>query len=162
MSGESRYEASGEGAVSLFVSDVRRSLHIWKRDPRLPFTALALAMLQVTPFAIAAVSGESAVGLIGVVVGVVFVGFLGAERVWYVAVDRGEALSWHDVRQLTSQLWRRYFGLVIYVGIVFVLPVVVIVAATDDHSLARTVLFTVVFVALDAALTFATVRTGIR
>lgn len=157
MSGEAEQPAERPAPGVLFVHDIRRSLTAWKRDPRLPITALGVAMLWSVPTAVAAATDVAAIGLIGLAATFALVGFTGTERLWYVASDRGERLSWLDVRRFTRLLWRRYLGLGIYVAIVLVVPLGVIVAATDNGTFLQGLLLLVLFAAIDVALTFATV-----
>jgi hypothetical protein len=145
------------GPGASFLRDVRRSVQAWRRDPRLPVTALAVALTSTVPAAVADATGERLIFLVGVVATVALLGFLGTERLWYVAADQGERLPWPDVARFTRLLWRRYVGLGIYVTVVIAVPLAVILAATDHGSIAQSLLLLAVFVAIDIALTFATV-----
>jgi hypothetical protein len=148
--------SSGRPAV-LFLRDVRRSVDAWRRDPRLPLTALAVALLSTVPAAVARATGHDPIFLVGVVATLALLGFIGTERLWYVAADHGDRLPWSDVRRFTRRLWRRYLGLGIYVSFLVVVPVVAIVAVTDQGTVAQSLLLLLVFAAIDIALTFATV-----
>jgi hypothetical protein len=117
-------------------------------------------MLGQVSLAIGTVTGEWWIILPGlavwVFVWVYFAGFLGTERLWYVAVERGVPISWSDVRGLTFGAFRGRF---IRLGVLFVtlvaVPFIVALAATDSNSLERTLLVLGVVAVFDAAFTFA-------
>jgi hypothetical protein len=148
------------GAFALFAHDVRRSLRIWQRDPRLPIAALGLALFEGIFGAIGTASGDTGIGLIGGLLGFVFLGFYGTQRVWYVAADHGERLAWREIRELTGRLWKRYFGLGVYIAVVAVaiaaVPFAVVALTLGVTSLAATLLWALVFLVVDASITFAT------
>jgi hypothetical protein len=144
------------GSLALFARDVRRSLGVWRRDPRLPVVALALAMFEAVWSAIGQSTGEHGITVIGMLVLLALLGFYGAERVWYVSVERGLRFTWSDVAFFSRLLWGRFFRLALIVLFVSVVPAIAIGAATDNKTFVRTALILVGFAIVDFVLTFAT------
>jgi hypothetical protein len=118
---------------------------------------LAVALVWTGSAALERMTGFAGFGVLGSVVGFALLGFAGAERVWFVAADRGERIAWHDVGRFTRLLWWPYLRLGLYVGLITVIPFVWILVATDQGSLVQTLLLFALFAVIDLALTFATV-----
>jgi hypothetical protein len=140
----------------LFTSDVRRALRVWRFDPRLPIAALLIVMAEGLGTALTASTGDSGYGIVGGIVTIALLGFLGTERVWYLAGAAGERLEWEEIRELTGRFWKRYFGLGVYVSLFAGVPIIVIAVALERDSVPAILLNIVVVLAIDVSLTFAT------
>jgi len=141
-----------------FARDVARAWHSWRRDPRLPATAVAIAFLTGIWDALADLSGVEAISVIMVVAAIYFLGFNGTAPLWCIRLDRGHDLPWADVRRVTRGLRWRYFRLFLLIGVVGIVPIAAVLGATSSGALRDallgllgTVVFTVFGFALVAA-----------
>ncbi len=83
-----------------FWQDLRRSLAIWRAEPRLPVFSLLVWGVPALPSAIGIDS------LVFLVWSLIFVGWAGTEQEWYRRSLAGEPMRWLEIWSIT----RRYFG----------------------------------------------------
>jgi hypothetical protein len=137
-----------------FVHDLRRAVRICIRDPRLPLLSIGYAMFARVWSALADSTGNHAFTW-GWIFSLLFVGVYGVERVWFVSVDRGLSFSWFDARELTWELWGRFFRLGLLMTLATV-PTVVLALAVLGAGWPRTAVVLGIGLCLDFLLTFAT------
>jgi hypothetical protein len=138
-----------------FVDDLRRAARICIRDPRLPLASIGFAMFGRVWSALVNSTGNRAFGW-GGLVGLLFVGIYGVERVWFVSVDRGLPFSWFDFRELMWQFWGRFLRLGLLVFMVTAVPMGVLISAAARTGWPRTAVVLGIGLCVDFLLTFAT------
>lgn len=157
----------GLGPAGLFRRDVGRALDSCRFDRRLPVVVVLLALAAAVPGVFAREEGRGWLTVVGMAVMLVTLGFLGAERLWFVFADRGERVPPKEILQASKVLWKRFLGLGIYALCLFV-PVMLIgialaAAVAGDAETRRTVGTSTVVVAafaFDIVFTFATPATA--
>ena len=158
----------GLGPWALFRRDLARVWAACRFDWRLPVLVLGLSLVAGVPGVVGIEIDAPWLGFVGLAITVMTLGVLGAERLWFVAADRREHMSWADVREFSRTLWRRYLGLGIYASCLLVVaavitavPFVIVasVVAGGDTELKRAILrvglLFLLFV-VDFVFTFAT------
>lgn len=114
-----------------FLDDVGRVLQAWRRTPLLPTAVVAVA--AVTLLASASNPGLSALGGL---LGLLLVGWPGAERLWYLRLWTGRTLTLGEAWRATLRCFGRFFVLgLLVVGIATVLAVPLIVAVVREVDL---------------------------
>ena len=157
----------GLGPGRLFLRDVGRVWAGCRFDLRLPMLVLGLALACSVPSAVVAGDRDLFwIGMLGGLLQIVTLGVLGAERAWFVAADRRERFTWSEVRAISGVVWGRYVGLgfvAAFLGLIVFVPVGLIVALGQlalgggDFAISLRVALIITGLAMEVALTFATV-----
>jgi hypothetical protein len=94
-----------------FLDDVGRTLRAWRTAPLLPVTVVAVACLTL-------LSGldNRGVATLGGLLGLLLVGWPGAERLWYLRLWTGRTLSPGEAVRATLRCFGRFFVLALAVG----------------------------------------------
>src|SRR5260370_5500652 len=115
--------------TSGFLDDVKASLAAWRKAPGLPIVA---AGLIVTSGLTASPHGNGAVLLALFVVGIISIGWIGTQLVWYRRAFAGAAMGIDELIQVTLRFVPRYFWLLC---IAFLpLGAVIAVIAIKSHT----------------------------
>ena len=123
------------GPFRSFAGDLRRVGRVWRRDPRLPATVVAIACVTQVWALLTRLTDIGAFGLVGLIATIYFVGFSGANLVWCVRVDRGAMTPTHSVLQVIRGLRWRYFRLYVVIGLVAAVPTIAMVAVAPDDAM---------------------------
>ena len=91
-----------------FEGDLRRALRVWREQPALPLLTTAFAI--VTALAASEFVGPAVTGLAGVL-GLVFLGYVGAERLWYLRAFTGRQLGPGAAVHASFGYWGRFVRL---------------------------------------------------
>ena len=156
-------------AFRTFAQDLAHALRVWRSHPRLPLLALAI---EGGPYIVTAVTywligypacnsiGEDGCGpLLAVmpwvtfVFTLVFLGWYGTERIWYLRAFRGQQLDRSEFWPLTSAFRGRFFVLGVLAAVTMV-PALFLGLAIGGNT--GGVVFIAWMFAVDAALTFVT------
>ncbi len=110
-----------------FGDDVRRALEVCRSTPALPALTTLIAVL-------AAWGGSTARGHTMVaLVGVVFLGWVGSERLWFLQAYTGRNLSVRSALSVAMSYWPRVFRLALLVGATAV-PLSIPIAVATFHA----------------------------
>ena len=156
-------------AFRTFAQDLRHALKAWKAQPRLPVLALAI---EGGPYIVTAITywligypacnsmrGDGcgpllpAMPWVTLIFTIVFLGWYGTERIWYMRAFRGQPLERGEFWPLTSAFRGRFFVLGVLAALAMV-PSLFLSLAIGGN--AGGVVFIAWMFAVDAALTFVT------
>ena len=118
-----------------FFSDITFSLKAWRRAPYLPLAAPVFILISNLLF-----QGDeppafmAVLALPLVILAIFFIGWLGTERMVYVAAWRGQTLGFRELTKLTSRYIGRFFLLGIITAPITVIPYLVLSASGGDVS----------------------------
>jgi hypothetical protein len=158
MSGAGEEADKGLSSYEGFVRDFARSAAVWRRDPRLPLTVIAVILVQQVWSLLGEIADSGWLYVVWLVPFIGLVGFYGTERIWYVASERGTPLTWADIVEHTRELFGRFFGLGFLVTCWTFIPSLILGIATNpEDDLMRVLIILAIWVPLDVVLTFATV-----
>ena len=135
---------------SQFGADFKTAASACLSSPRLLFVTLAV---QVVPSALVALGqSATALGVLGLLIDLLTIGFFGTQRVWLLRIYHGESLSAGEIYKLTRDYFGRFFGL----GVRVFLPagLIIGVAAVSRNTAATLVIAGVTGFVLDVLLTF--------
>jgi len=148
-------------ADARFTQDVARAFGVWRAVPALP-------LLTIT-FAVCAAWGTSrwTGHIVAALVSVVFLGWVGSERLWYLRAFTGRTLSVRAALSVSFSYWPRLLCLSLLVGVVTVplsIPITIaaIRAGTDggarhaDLGVGWLIYSAVLSLLIDFTLTFVT------
>lgn len=96
--------------TSEFFGDLKLSLRAWTKQPLLPLSSLVL--YSVTPLTMGL--GSAGLGPAAFAISLlllVFVGWFGVERIWYLRAFRDERMGLREALNLNGRFWGRFFGL---------------------------------------------------
>ena len=142
-----------------FRADVSRALEVWRAQPALPLMTTAYAGLTALGAA------GSVASAIGGVLALVFLGWVGAERLWYLRAFTGRRMTVTRALQSALHYWGRFFVLGLLGGLVFAVLMVpalpaMVHAAPDapgeapDYGPGLVVYLAAISLIVDFALTF--------
>ena len=144
-----------------FVDDVRAALDVWKRFPALPLLTTGFAVL--TAVSSSRWAGAPLIGLIALV----FVAWVGSERLWYLRAFTGRSLSPRAAVRASLSYWGRFFCLTLWVSLLTIplfVPAVVyggffdqeVIDGKEDIALWALVYLAIGTLIIDFLLTFVT------
>ena len=147
-------------ARSDFRADLTRALDVWREQPALPLMTTAYAALTALGAA------GSVASNLGGIVAFVFLGWVGAERLWYLRAFTGRRLTVGHALKSALHYWGRFFVLGLFASL-FILPLTLLALPAMMHAdkgadgraeigLWVLVYFAVTTLIFDFALTFAT------
>lgn len=159
-------------AFRTFAQDLRHAFKAWRSHPRLPLYSV---LIEGGPYIVSAIAywlidypdcsiqDNRECGPLFVIVpwatlifSLVFAGWFGTQRIWYLRAFRDKQLEPGEFWPLTSAFRARYIVLGILVGVVGMIPVVPLFASSEGRHTSAIVGFAVWAMAIDAALTFVT------
>ncbi|MDT7572770.1 MAG: hypothetical protein QOE05_2944 [Actinomycetota bacterium] len=114
-----------------FTEDVRAALGVWRKHPALPLATTFFA--AVTAAASSSWSGAGVAGLVAVV----FLGWVGSERLWYLRAYTGRTLALRAALRASPTYWGRFVALAFWVGVLtspLYIPALVYGGAFDEES----------------------------
>ena len=114
------------------LDDVGRTLDAWRRAPLLPLLILLSALVTV-----AAGSDEPGVLFPATLLGLLLVGWPGAQRLWYLRLWTGRTLTPAEAARATLRCFGRFFVLGLVVGLsaaVLAIPAIVAVVLAADFG----------------------------
>jgi hypothetical protein len=149
-------------ARASFREDVARAFGVWRAVPALP-------LLTITFAALAAWGTSEWTGhILAALVSIVFLGWVGSERLWYLRAFTGRSLSVRAALSASFSYWPRLLCLSLLIGVVTIplsIPITIaaISAGTDGKAAARSdlgigwLLYSAVLsLLIDFSLTFVT------
>lgn len=110
------YTAHVGGHWAMFLSDAKAALRVWQRFPALPAITLGISLMQGFTHL-----GWAAIG-VAFFFGILWVGWVGTERVIYLRGFRGLSITPGEAWRMTGKFWGRYF----WTGIIVLLPYLVV------------------------------------
>jgi hypothetical protein len=133
-----------------FREDLAVSLGAWEKAPALP----AITVLLGVAFDIPRVVGPGG-ALISLPVGLLLVGWLGTQRIWYLRLFRGRQLERQELWPFTFAFLGRYLALGFLAGILFAFVAIPLSVAVNGPVARAIVVLPLVFVG-DFVFTFVT------
>jgi hypothetical protein len=133
-----------------FWEDLHFSLSVWRRLPWLPVVSVVFFLL--TGFL------PEPLWLVGLMVSVLYAGWVGTERICYLRVQRGHPIAVGELRRLTIAFVMRYATLGLVIGLPFA-PIFVWVgfkSAEGERFVPGLVVTYLISVVVDVCLTFVT------
>ena len=144
------------GHWTIFLSDAKAALQVWRRFPVLPAITLGISLMQGFAYL------NWAAIVVAIFVGIYWFGWVGTERVIYLRGFRGLSITSGEAWRMTRKFWGRYF----WTGAIVFVPFLVIlfpVSAAFGTSLGETeevwgaaISVGLATLVLDVFLTFAT------
>ncbi len=112
-----------------FLDDLGRVLRAWRTAPLLPVVTLLVASLQL-------LSGSGTPGLAALagLGALLFVGWPGAERLWYLRLWTGRTLTLGEAWRANLRCFGRFFVLALAAGAVFVVLAVPLIVSVAQRA----------------------------
>ena len=134
-----------------FFADLRTALAMWWRSPWMPVTGVVLALWQDLSYRF--IDSDGLLFLVTLPALIVWVGWPGVERLWYLRAFRGERLRIRETRRFVGAYFWRYAALGLVVAVPFgVLLAVLLLLGSATWRVG----LVVASLAFDVALTFVT------
>lgn len=128
----------------MFLQDIRRSVALGRRKPQFALAAIAVELsISLWGAFVSGTEATIALAAVSLVLTIAFLGFRGVVAVWYVRLDRGQSLSWTQVRDLNRMFRARYFELAVLFGLLAMPWVIVAVLMDASDVIGSTVVATV-------------------
>jgi hypothetical protein len=109
--------AESQSATDVFVADLNASFGVWRAQPALPIASLLLALAIEIPGALGRGHTHSGWRTVGGLFTIVWFGWVGTERLWYLRAFRGRRVELRELRALTWAYLGRFLALGFLVGL---------------------------------------------
>jgi hypothetical protein len=110
-----------ETAEPGFVDDVRRAVSVCRASPALP--ALTTLFAVAVAYSISSAPGHT----VGALIGIVFLGWVGSERLWFLRAYNGRALSARTALRASMDYWPRLVCLTLLLGVITLPPTIPVI-----------------------------------
>jgi hypothetical protein len=142
-----------QSATDSFIADLDVSLGVWRAQPALPILSLLLALAIAIPASLGRGHAHRGWGALGGLFTIVWAGWVGTERLWYLRAFRGRRVELRELRALTWAYLGRFLALGLLVGLPLSLVLWPLFLARPTGYL---VVFAAVSLILDIGGTFVT------
>lgn len=145
-----------------FLADLRWALSVMRRHPALPAISVGLILIGWVMPADGTVDdvGEGAASFVGLLSFLVYTGWVGVERIWFLRATRDRAVDTSEFVPLTFRFVWPFVRLGLIAMMLFFIPVLVLVltAGLRSGSLEQRAAFAVFGILFDVVFTFAAPR----